>query len=173
MKKVQLFIHRQYDAIKLTILVLLVMMSVFTILSQIAQNDHDARERSAAVAEVANNVKAESEAQTIIINRQFRAICILIIETSGQEGLDKLDPESKKRCENLTEEPTPLEPTQATPESQPRGNTASPSSSPNHTPTDNSKQSDNSQDAPPEEPEEPTGLRKLPLIDSVLKFFGL
>jgi hypothetical protein len=79
------------------------MLSVFIILAQVAKNDADARERSAAVSQVAEAVKAESERQTEIINRQFRAICIIIIETSGQEGLDKLDPESRERCENLAD----------------------------------------------------------------------
>lgn len=101
MKRVQLFIHRYYETIKLALLVLLVLLSAFIITAQIIENDTRSRYRTQAVAEVADAVKKETEAQTVIINRQFRAICILIIETSGVEGLSKLDDESRRRCENL------------------------------------------------------------------------
>lgn len=101
MKRVQLFVHRHYDTIKLALLVLLVFLCAFIITAQIIENDTRSKNRTAAVAQVADAVKRETEAQTDIINRQFRAICILIIETSGQAGLNKLDDESRKRCESL------------------------------------------------------------------------
>lgn len=100
-KRIQLFVNRYYEAIKLTLLIILLGLAVLTIMKQLESNDQASIERTRAVAQVAESVKRETEAQTEIINKQFRAICIVIVETSGQSGLDKLDPDSRARCENL------------------------------------------------------------------------
>lgn len=169
---IQLFIHRYYESIKLTLLIVLVALSVIIILNQIETNNTAAEGRTAAVGTVLDNIKNESENQTEIINRQFRAICIIIIETSGQEGLDKLDPETRSRCENLDAPSQEAE--EAQPSAQATPSTLSPSnsfsaSSPNLTTSQSTSQPDNSQEPntqpeePPQPPEEPTSI--LPGID--------
>jgi len=103
-KKIQLFVNRYYESIKLTLLIILLGIAVFTVVNEIEQNEKASIARAAAVSQVAEAVKSETEAQTEVINKQFRALCIIIVETSGQEGLDKLDPDSRARCENLQTE---------------------------------------------------------------------
>lgn len=68
--------------------------------------------RDEAVQEVVTAIQVESEVQTTTINRQFKAICLLIIETSGDEVLQKLDPETRKRCESLSVHEAPKDQTQ-------------------------------------------------------------
>lgn len=170
MKTIQLFIHRNYEAIRLSLLVVLVLLSAFAILSQLAYNDAAARRRAAVVSDVAEQVRIENENQTKIINRQFRALCIIIIETSGQEGLDKLDPESKKKCENLSmSESEELSGESVSPSAQTQSSPASPSSSANNTPHDSTPQPDNSQSEPsqPEAPDNDGILLDLPLLPKV------
>jgi len=115
-RRVQVFVHRYYESIKLTLLVFLVLLGVFTILTQIDRNNKEDQKRDADTAQIISENKATNDEQTDVINRQFRALCILLIETSGQEGLNKLDEESRKRCENLdANEPTaPVEESQTT-----------------------------------------------------------
>lgn len=175
---VQVFIHRYYEVIKLTLLVVLIILSVFTILSQLAQNEENRERDVANVADLAEAVRIESEAsrkenqgQSELINRQFRALCIIIIETSGQEGLDKLDAESRARCENLSteeaEEPPVSE--QDSRQSQSQGNNGTSS---NNTPNSNNGQPDNSQQpqspTPPEEQNPP--LAPSPPPQSIIPF---
>lgn len=70
------------------------------------------RNQSAAqlkgVKDVITSVKAEEanqeraiKQQTAIINRQFQAICVIVIETSGQQGLQQLDPTTEERCRSV------------------------------------------------------------------------
>lgn len=42
--------------------------------------------------------EAKIDRQTRTINGQFHALCVVLIETSGQQGLQQLDPTTKERC---------------------------------------------------------------------------
>lgn len=104
-KRVQLFAHRYYEAIKLFLLILVLGVAVSTVIYQMWQYEQASIGRTRAVAEVAEAVKRETEAQTDIINRQFRAICLLIVDTSGARGLERLDNITRERCEDLINNP--------------------------------------------------------------------
>lgn len=187
MKKFQMFIHRHYDTIKLTLIVIIFILTFMAVVGQIQKNNRDTIDRADAVAEVleadkeiVKSIKAETEAQTKIINRQFRALCILIIDTSGEEGLAKLDADSRQQCERLAEDPEATQETaveqqrnreqEARPEQSQNGQNDAGSSS-NPTPNSRPIPQDNSQ--PPTEPEEPSGIRQVPLVDGLLNFLGL
>lgn len=170
--KAQVFIHRYYDAIKLTLLMILVALSVLIVLNQLESNDQASKGRQEAIGQVLQGITTETNKQTDVINRQLRALCIVIIETSGQEGLDKLDPETRSRCENLS---TPEEELQSaapsSPESSPPSNISSVRSSSNNTPSSNNKQSEAPQSpTPPEEQNPPVATIPapssiIPLVD--------
>lgn len=160
MKNLQVLIHRHYDTIKLVLLVLLLFLSLGLILDSVARNRREIEARN----EVINTIKEENETQTDIMNRQFRAICFLIIETSGTEALKKLDPETQARCDTLAEEeiteqeadkPVPAQQSQ-----QPQSSSSTSSgSSANNTPSSDTPQPDNSQE--PQSPSEPTLLQRV------------
>lgn len=121
MKNLQLWLHQHRDDLKFGLIVIGVFVGfiiLFNILRNqsllseaIRSNEQQSIERTRATRQIINTMKEENEGQTRTINRQFRALCILIIEISGQEGLDQLDPESRKRCENLSADDEPVEPT--------------------------------------------------------------
>lgn len=118
MKRFQLFIHRHYDAIKLSLMVIIFILTFLAVVGNIQSAAQNTIEREEAVKElleadqkITQSIKEETEAQTKVINRQFRALCILIIETSGQEGLNKLDADSRHQCERLAEDPNAIQET--------------------------------------------------------------
>lgn len=104
-KRVQLFAHRYYGSIKMFLLIILLGLAVGTVIYQMKQYEQASIDRTRAVAEVADAVKRETEVQTDIINRQFRAICLLIVDTSGASGLERLDNITRERCEDLINNP--------------------------------------------------------------------
>lgn len=108
MKSFQLFIHRYYDSIKLILLAVILGFCMLIFASDIAskyqdvsRNNKQSAERATAVKNILSSIKNENDKQTVIINQQIRALCVVIIETAGQEGLNKLDPQSAERCKNL------------------------------------------------------------------------
>src|SRR5690606_8805409 len=112
MKNLQIFIHRHYDAIKLGLITVIFILTFLAVIGNIQQAAQNTIERENAVKELlkadqktTQSIKDETEAQTKIINRQFRALCILIIDTSGEEGLAKLDADSRVQCERLADDP--------------------------------------------------------------------
>lgn len=159
MKNLQVFVHRYYDGLKLFLLIILVIMSLFIILKQLAENNSRAEGRTRAVSEVVTAVQEENKKQTEIINRQFTALCILIFETSGQEGLNKLDPETRARCENLAEPTSQTSEEskgeQGSPQQTSQSSSSAQPSKGNNTPQNNNTQPNNSQ-ANPQEPPQPS-----------------
>lgn len=185
MKNLQLFIHRHYDAIKLGLIVVIFALTFVAVIGNIQQAAQNTIEREEAVKElleadrkITDSIKDETEAQTKIINRQFRALCILIIDTSGEEGLAKLDADSRAQCERLADDPeltqeTAVEQQQTLEQEarqEPGQSVENNGSSSNRTPNPQSNQRDNPQR---EEPPEPTGLRRVPGVNRLLNWLGL
>lgn len=177
MKRVQVFVHKNYESIKLVLLVIIFLMAFVTITHQIQKNNQDAIDRAEAVEsvldadrQIIDAIKNETNEQTVIINRQFRALCILIIETSGQEGLQKLDPDSRARCEQLAEDTEFIEDgttrgnSLGTRDSRQRPLGSQSASSSNNTPPSQTPQHENPQN-PPSNPEPPKQQSIIPLVD--------
>lgn len=134
MKNVQLFITRHYDAIKLIMLTINLALLSYLILGFVAQTQASSERRSEAISQAVKQINDKTDEQTVIINRQFQALCFLIIETSGQEALKQLDPPLEEQCRDLTQElkedQTAFTPPFTIPPSQPGSNQAQPTSNP-------------------------------------------
>lgn len=104
MKRLQIFIHKYYDSIKLILLLCILTLVTYSLLSQIQLNAEASKERGEAVIKLSEKIQEESRAQTEVINRQFQALCFLVIETSGTEALKQLDPPLEEQCRNLASE---------------------------------------------------------------------
>lgn len=163
MIKLQVLIHQHYETIKLALIVLLVIMSFFIILNQLEENYQGSKFRQEGIAEVIRSIETESKNQTDIMNRQFKAICLLILETSP-ETFSQLDPDTRERCENLSraEAEADRQATLTPPSSMHQSNIASSSQSTSAPPA---RQPDNSPPPPPptEPPDPPQSI--LPLVD--------
>lgn len=172
MKRLQLFINRYNDFIKLVILLFVVAVFVLTILGQIQKNNRDSAARDQEASERAESqdaiikaIRDEAATQTSITSRQFRALCILLIDISGMEALNRLDPETRARCEGLAAEPTARLSPPAAPLSRSTDGQESQSMSlsyPNNTPLPLGSEPDNSQN--PEEPDNDGIIIDLPLL---------
>ena len=103
-KRVQLFIHHWYDTIKLVLLVVIVALVLLGLVANQNANAESSKQRGEAVLEIVETIKAENIKQTDIINRQFQALCFLLVETSGEEALKKLDPPLEQQCLDLANE---------------------------------------------------------------------
>ena len=101
MKNVQLFIHRHYETIKLVLILLTVMLGLIILSSAQAESNRNSRERADAVLEITRSIKRETEKQTEIINRQFQALCLVLMQVSGEDALKRLDPPIEQRCREL------------------------------------------------------------------------
>lgn len=104
MKRFQLFIHRYYDGIKLILSLAILILVTYSLLNQIQINAEASKERGDAVLEVSKTIKEETAAQTEVINRQFQALCFLVVETAGADALKQLDPPLEEQCRNLAAE---------------------------------------------------------------------
>ena len=104
MKRLQIFIHKYYDSIKLILLLCILALVTYTLLSQIHLNALASKERGEAVIEITHKIQEESEKQTEAINRQLQALCFLVIETSGAQALRQIDPPLEEQCRNLASE---------------------------------------------------------------------
>lgn len=110
-KRVQVFIHRWYDSIKLVLLVIIVGLVLVGLVANQNANADSSKQRAEAVLQIMRAIqdqqeliKGENDKQTVIINRQFQALCFLLAETSGQEALKQLDPPLESQCLALTDE---------------------------------------------------------------------
>jgi hypothetical protein len=110
-KRVQIFIHRWYDAIKLVLLVIIVGLVLVGLVVNQNANADSSKQRADAVIQIMKAIKEqqelikdENDEQTVIINRQFQALCFLLAQTSGQEALRQLDPPLESQCLALTDE---------------------------------------------------------------------
>lgn len=165
-KKLQIIIHRYYDTIKLALLVVTLILAALIFLAVIQSSSNASKARQQSITQIVKAIQEESESQTDIINRQFRAICFLIIETAGHEALKQLDEETRARCENLAiEEAGEQAQGQQSLGNMPQNNTfVSPSSSQN-TPNSSNQQQENPQGTqpPPETPEPPQSI--IPFVE--------
>lgn len=101
MKNIQMFIHKYYDVIKLVLSVLNIGLVMFLILYAQSLQAQSAKTRGELIVEITQSIQRETKEQTKIINRQFKALCLLIVEQGGQTALDKLDTDTRRRCETL------------------------------------------------------------------------
>jgi hypothetical protein len=106
LKRIQFAINHYYDSIKLFLLVCIFGLVAYGLYYQNNVNSGEIQDRQKSQATIIDAIKNESEAQTKTINRQFKALCVIVVETSGQEGLDKLDADTRESCEKLADEPT-------------------------------------------------------------------
>jgi hypothetical protein len=172
----QVFIHRNYDAIKLIALAIILGVVILAFYTQLATNAENSTKRAKAVLEVVNIVKAENEKQTTVINRQFQALCFLLVETSGREALKQLDPPLEQQCLDLASELREQErERQASVGSSPSSDTSNPRPSASTSPKTPSNPAQQEQSTP-SEPEQDLGPLLQPtvdLIDDVLGGLGL
>jgi uncharacterized membrane-anchored protein YhcB (DUF1043 family) len=80
--------------------VLVAGLAVAVLITQILNQVREDQKRD----EQTSAFRAEIRQQTEIINRQFQALCFLVIETSGTEALKQLDPPLEEQCRNLASE---------------------------------------------------------------------
>lgn len=114
-KRTQLFIHKHYGTIKLILLVIIFGLIAVSYLTLVTQNQEASRSRAEAVINVVESIEKETEQQTKDLeldtkrqtdafNRQFQAMCFLIIEIAGPDALKRIDPPLKEQCKNLAVE---------------------------------------------------------------------
>ena len=122
MKNVQLFITRHYDAIKLLLLSVCVILLGYIILTNIAESRLASERRAESIKQAVEQINAKTDEQTVQLNRQLQALCFLIVQTAGQEALKQFDPPLEEQCKNLAQElkqaPTKPEPTYQSPPTQ-------------------------------------------------------
>lgn len=116
-KRTQEFIHKYYDSIKLFLMMAILGLVAYGLFYQIDQRADDLADRQVAVQTIVqgqknetDEIKKELSRQSDIINRQFTALCIIIIDTSGTQSLDKLDPDTRARCQRLADNPKFIKP---------------------------------------------------------------
>ena len=122
MKNVQLFITKHYDAIKLLLLSVCVILLSYIILTNIAESRLASERRAESIEQAVEQINAKTDEQTVQLNRQLQALCFLIVQTAGQEALKQFDPPLEEQCKNLAQElkqaPTKPEPTYQSPPTQ-------------------------------------------------------
>lgn len=108
MRNIQLFIHKYYDSIKLVMLVCIFALVGLGLLYQMQTNADDSKRRGEAILEITHHmskqtasINKENNEQTETINRQFQALCYLLVEISGEEALRQLDPPIEEQCRDL------------------------------------------------------------------------
>lgn len=104
LRRAQVFINRYYESIKLVLLVVILALVAYTFLNTLASNAESSRHRGEAVIRIVKAIEEKTDDQTKVINRQFQALCFLLVETSGQDGLKQLDPPLEQQCRNLARE---------------------------------------------------------------------
>ena len=166
--------HRHEGVIQNILFAATVILVLVILGNQLESNSRISEERARGVTEVITSVEAENEEQTELINRQFRALCVIIIQTSGQEGLQQLDGQTQERCRNLAsnEDIAVTQPTRnAAPQQQITAQAPEqpqPVASPDNTET---PVADTPQ--PEQPPEQPLSLRQVPVIKDILDLLRL
>lgn len=102
MKNVQLFITRHYDAIKLVLLTICVVLLGYIILTNIAANQAAQERRTRGIAEAVKLINDKSDEQTDQLHRQLQALCYIIIITAGEDALRQIDPPLEEQCKDLS-----------------------------------------------------------------------
>ena len=100
----QVFIHRYYENIKLVLLLIILCLVGYVTAVIVSENARTSEARGEAVIRIVESIERETDDQTKIINRQFQALCFLLVETSGSDTLKQLDPPLEEQCRNLTRE---------------------------------------------------------------------
>lgn len=153
MKNVQLFITRHYDAIKLTLLSICVILLGYIVVTNVEEGREAQERRAESIAQAVKQINDKSDEQTEQLNRQLQALCFIIIQTSGYEALRQIDPPLEEQCRDLTAETKqpPASRVQSTPMQQ---STPQTFSGTNDTPRPSVAQPNPSE--PPAEPEAQT-----------------
>lgn len=99
--RIQLFVNRHYDGLKLLLLVVILVLSSILVLGQLSDSRRRAEERDQATEAVVRSIQRQTDHQTQIIKDQFQALCIVIINTSGPQALRQLDPATEQRCRDM------------------------------------------------------------------------
>lgn len=107
--KLQMFIHHQYDNIKLVLQFVIILLVIGAIVNTNAVSERLSTENSdsrAAVLERIDNETQEQskaiEAQTEKLNQQFQALCFIIVQIAGEDALAQIDPPLEEQCRDLT-----------------------------------------------------------------------
>lgn len=104
MKNVQLFITRHYDAIKLFLLTICVILLGYIIVTNIEESRTASERRAEGIAEAVKQINDKTDEQTEQLNRQLQALCFIIVTVSGEEALRQIDPPLEEQCRDLTNE---------------------------------------------------------------------
>lgn len=100
-RKVQVFIHRYYDAIKIVMLLIIMSLVGLFFLYQIQSNAEASARRGEAVLALTKTIEDKTDNQTRLQTRQMQALCYIIIQIAGQEALSTLDPPLEEQCRDL------------------------------------------------------------------------
>lgn len=158
MRNIQLFIHKYYDSIKLVMLVCIFALVGLGLLYQMQTNAEDSKRRGEAILEITHHmskqtasINKENNEQTETINRQFQALCYLLVEISGEEALRQLDPPIEEQCRDLAVEMRSNARTQQsvstpTPQPSPSGSQVAPATPTQQTPATEQKATQQSDD---------------------------
>lgn len=176
----QLFVHRWYESIILVLLVSIAGLIIFNLFTTQNSYAESSKERGEAVIDIVKTIKEENEKQTVIINRQFQALCFLLVETSGTESLKRLDPPLEQQCLELADELRAAERMkQAEAEKQRQAEESkketSTTESESATPANPSSPAPQATDPPktPLQPEQsPRPILGIPLLDALLRMLG-
>lgn len=169
-KGVQLFVHRYYGAIKLLMQFITIALLIFLIQYAVDLSNRGDDARRQLILEITQSIQKETREQTETLNKQLQALCVIVLQTSGEQALRQLDAEIQNKCKALADGGTP----------------ESTGTAPTSTQTQQQTQQQNVQQSPPEAttpppakqpetsaPPEPRGLRRVKVVDDTLKLLGL
>jgi hypothetical protein len=107
--KLQMFIHHQYDNIKLVLQFVIILLVIGAIVNTNAVSERLSNEnsdsRTAVLERIDRETQAQSKAieeQTDKLNSQFQALCFIIVQIAGEEALAEIDPPIQEQCRDLT-----------------------------------------------------------------------
>lgn len=104
-----MFIHRQYDNIKLVLQFVIIFLVIGAIINTNAVSEKLSSQNSDSRAAVLDRIDRETQAQSKAIedqtdklNSQFQALCFIIVQIAGEEALAQVDPPIQEQCRDLT-----------------------------------------------------------------------
>lgn len=109
--KIQMFIHRHYDNIKLVLQFVIIFLVIATIININTVSDRLSSENTESRDVVLQRIDRETQEQTKAIqhqteslNQQFQALCFITVQIAGPEVLMQIDPPLEEQCRDLTTE---------------------------------------------------------------------
>lgn len=111
MIRLQLFIHRQYENIKLVLQFVIIGLIIAAIVNSNLISDRLATQNRESTGEVLGRIDRETQRQsqeirdqTRQLNQQFQALCFIVVQIAGENALRQIDPPLEEQCAALVKE---------------------------------------------------------------------